>query len=158
MEKKIWNNSMLMEEAYDRASKQLQEMFPDKELVYEDHDGMTRYKEYYQDIFDGMYDDIMNKLPQEISKIENNWLELEYEEDIDIHYRIIDEEKNVFEVSDGEVLHKIDVNAMSLGEAEFFLKEMGYILYYKEIYLSPFMIAICKFNYLKELEEDVSRD
>lgn len=154
MEKKIWNNSMLMEEACDRASKQLQEMFPDKELVYEDHDGMTRYKEYYQDIFDGMYDDIMNKLPQEISKIENNWLELEYEEDIDIHYRIIDEEKNVFEVSDGEVLHKIDVNAMSLGEAEFFLKEMGYILYYEEIYLSPFMIAICKFNYLKELENN----
>lgn len=154
MEKKIWNNSMLMEEACDRASKQLQEMFPDKELVYEDHDGMTRYKEYYQDIFDGMYDDIMNKLPQEISKIENNWLELEYEEDIDIHYRIIDEEKNVFEVSDGEVLHKIDVNAMSLGEAEFFLKEMGYILYYEKIYLSPFMIAICKFNYLKELENN----
>lgn len=154
MEKKIWNNSMLMEEACDRASKQLQEMFPDKELVYEDHDGMTRYKEYYQDIFNGMYDDIMNKLPQEISKIENNWLELEYEEDIDIHYRIIDEEKNVFEVSDGEVLHKIDVNAMSLGEAEFFLKEMGYILYYEKIYLSPFMIAICKFNYLKELENN----
>lgn len=147
---------MIMEEACDRASKQLQEMFPDKELTYLDHNDESRYKEYYQDIFNGMYDDVMSKLPQEISKIENNWLE--YEEDIDIHYRIIDEEKNVFEVSDGEVLHKIDVNAMSLGEVEFFLKEMGYILYYKEIYLSPFMIAICKFNYLKELEEDVSRD
>ena len=150
MEKKIWDNSMIMEEAYDKASKQLQEMFPDKELVYEDHDGMTRYKEYYQDIFNGMYDDVMSKLPQEISKIENNWLE--YEEDIDIHYRIVD--KNSYLISNGVSLYRIDVDRLTLEEVETCLKYNNIELYYTESYLCPFEIAIYKFNYLLSLEDD----
>ena len=152
MEKKIWDSSMLNEEACKRANAQLVEMFPDKELTYtydeDDEDGSTHYKEYYQDIFNGLYDDIINKLTIELSKEDNNWIK--YEEDIDIHFRSLDD--NVFEISDGETTKTIEVNKLTIKEVEFYFKEMGYALYFHDIYLSPFMIAVCVFNYTKELE------
>ena len=50
MEKKIWNHNELMEEACERADKELRDMFPNTEVTLEDGDGTLYYKEYYQDI------------------------------------------------------------------------------------------------------------
>lgn len=148
MEKKIWNYSELMEGACERADKELRDMFPNTEVTY----GTLYYKkEYYQDIFKGLYDDIKAKLPEVLSKEENNWIEYEDGED-NIHYRIVD--KNSYLISNGVSLYRIDVDRLTLEEVETCLKYNNIELYYEENYLCPFEIAIYKFIYLLSLEDD----
>ncbi len=151
MEKKIWNHRELMEEACERADKELRDMFPNTEVTLEDGDGTLYYKEYYQDIFNGLYDDIEAKLPEVLSKEENNWIEYEDGEE-DIHYRIVD--KNSYLISNGVSLYRIDVDRLTLEEVETCLKYNNIELYYEKNYLCPFEIAIYKFIYLLSLEDD----